>query len=87
MNKIRGSAWPMQGGLQSITNTNALRGSVATVAAHSYIEIPPKVAAAVPILVDNSDSKVQTPSPKKVTIRIEPASGKENYSGTPQSNK
>ncbi|RVX74246.1 hypothetical protein B0A52_02078 [Exophiala mesophila] len=83
MNKVRGSAWPMQGGLQSITNTSALRGSVAP-----YIEIPSKVATTIPILADNSDSKkVQTPSPKKVTIRIEPASGKENYSGTPQSSK
>ena len=77
----------MQGGLQSITNTSSARANVpGNAATHAYIEVPPKAAATIAIVPDNSDTK--TPSPKKVTIRVEPASGKENYvTATPQSTK
>jgi hypothetical protein len=34
-----------------------------------------------------SSNRAQTPSPKKVTIKIEPAAGKENVIFTPQSTK
>lgn len=88
VNVARGSAWPMQGGLQSITNTTTVRTNVpATTASHPYIEVPPKGAAIVPIVPDARDSakKTQTPSPKKVTIQVEPASGKENVTATSQS--
>ncbi|KIY01662.1 uncharacterized protein Z520_01799 [Fonsecaea multimorphosa CBS 102226] len=85
-NMIRSSTstWPMHGGLQSITNTTTVRAS------HPYIELPPKSAASVTIIPDSGDpgKKTKTPSPKKVTIKIEPASGKENYTTTtPQSSK
>ncbi|KAH0834408.1 hypothetical protein FOPE_03750 [Fonsecaea pedrosoi] len=82
------STWPMQGGLQSITNSTTVRTNLP--AAHPYIEVPPKSAAAIAIIPDNGNinKKTKTPSPKKVTIRIEPASGKENYTATtPQSCK
>jgi hypothetical protein len=41
---------------------------------------------AVRISSDTS-SRAKTPSPKKVTIKIEPAAGKENVMVTPQSTK
>ncbi|KAJ9613201.1 hypothetical protein H2200_003142 [Cladophialophora chaetospira] len=85
------TAWPIQGGLQSITNTTAGRPSVpVTGTTHPYIEVPPKTAATIAIVPDSGDTlkNAKTPSPKKVTIKIEPASGKENYvTATPQSNK
>jgi len=81
----RNSAWPMQGGLQSITNTTTVRTNMpVTSAPNTYIEVPPKTAAIVPIMPDTGDSKkTRTPSPKKVTIKVEPASGKENLTTTP----
>lgn len=91
VNVGRSSAWPMQGGLQSITNTTTVRPNniPVTTAPHPYIEVPPKTAAIVPIVPDIADAnkKTTTPSPKKVTIRVEPASGKENFSTTPHSGK
>jgi hypothetical protein len=89
-NTNRSSAWPMQGGLQSITNTTTVRTSVpGTTASHPYIEVPPKTAAILPIVPDTGDAakKSKTPSPKKVTIRVEPASGKENLTSTPKSSQ
>jgi len=83
VNPVRSSAWPIQGGLQSITNTSTVRAVLPTT--RQYVEIPQKTMAAVPIVPDNSESKVKTPSPKKVTIKVEPASGKENVTTTPQS--
>ena len=79
------SAWPTQGGLQSITNTNTVRAT-----GQPYIEVPEKAAATVAVVPDNGDSvkNTKTPSPKKITIKVEPASGKENYTtATAQSNK
>ncbi len=86
----RSSAWPIQGGLQSITNTNTGRNNnPMTSAFHPYIEVPPKASAVVAIVAETGEAtkKTKTPSPKKVTIRVEPASGKENFSSTPQSSK
>jgi hypothetical protein len=81
----------MQGGLQSITNTTTVRSSVPGAAAtHPYIEVPPKATATIAIIPDHGDTakNTKTPSPKKVTIKVEPASGKENYiTATPQSSK
>ncbi len=81
----------MQGGLQSITNTTAVRNNAqVTGVTHPYIEVPPKTAAAIQIVPDNSDAlkHTRTPSPQKVTIKVEPASGKENFvTATPQSSK
>ncbi|KAI1615123.1 hypothetical protein EDD37DRAFT_657697 [Exophiala viscosa] len=81
----RSSAWPMQGGLQSITNTTTVRTNMPVISApNTYIEVPPKTTAIVPIMPDTGDSKkTRTPSPKTVTIKVEPASGKENLTTTP----
>ncbi|KAK5046051.1 hypothetical protein LTR84_008508 [Exophiala bonariae] len=83
----RSSAWPMQGSLQSITNTTATRNNVqTTTASQSFIEVPSKVNIIVPSPQDTVDvKKAKTPSPKKVAIRVDPPSGKENFAGTPQS--
>ncbi len=84
----RSSQWPMQGGLQSITNTTTVRTNIpVTAASNGYIEVPLKTATILPIVPDTGESTRKTPSPKKVTIKIEPASGKENLTNTPQSNK
>ncbi|KAJ9639131.1 uncharacterized protein PV06_07316 [Exophiala oligosperma] len=82
----RSSQWPMQGGLQSITNITTVRTNMpATTAPSTYVEGPQKTASILPILQESNDATKKTPSPKKVTIKIEPASGKENVTTTPQS--
>ena len=85
------SAWPMQGGLQSITNTTTIRTNApVTAATHPYIEVPPKAAATIATVPENGDAvkNTKTPSPAKVTIKVEPASGKENYvTATAQASK
>ncbi|KIX00076.1 uncharacterized protein Z518_05133 [Rhinocladiella mackenziei CBS 650.93] len=89
-NMVRSSAGPMHGGLQSNTNTTTVRTNVpVTAASRPYTEVPPKTAASVPIVPEPSDAtkKTITPSPEKVTIRLEPASGKENFTGPSQSCK
>ena len=77
----------MQGGLQSITNTTTVtKNASATGSAQSFVDA--KMSTAVPIVSGNVDAKkTKTPSPNKVAIRVEPPSGKENYTGTPQSSK
>ena len=72
----------MQGGLQSITNTPTVRNQAATTrgyeegtAKHSVVEVIPEAA-------EINNNSVKTPSPSKVTIKVEPASGKENVSAT-----
>ncbi|KIW97911.1 uncharacterized protein Z519_01495 [Cladophialophora bantiana CBS 173.52] len=93
VNMVRNStsSWPMQGGLQSITNSTTVRTNLPVNAApHPYIEVPARSGTSIAIIADNCDpsKKTKTPSPKKVTIRVEPASGKENYTTTsPQSSK
>jgi hypothetical protein len=68
----------MQGGLQSITNTTSIRTTV-----------PVRANSQPRDIIDIGDASqiTKTPSPKQVTIKIEPASGKENLTGTPQSSK
>jgi hypothetical protein len=75
VNNSRTNAWPMHGGLQSITNTTPYR----TVAPRSQVEVTNKHVSAVPAIPEVAEPaiKAETPSPK-VTINIEPASGKEN---------
>lgn len=77
----------MQGSLQSITNTTATRNGIQTATpSQTFVEMPPKVNINVTTLADTVDvKKTKTPSPKKVAIRVEPPSGKENFAGTPQS--
>jgi hypothetical protein len=85
------TAWPMQGGLQSITNTTTARTNVPIVAASApYNEAPSKTATNIPRVSETAGTikTAKTPSPKRVTIKVEPASGKENFiTTTPQSNK
>jgi hypothetical protein len=68
----------MQGGLQSITNTTSIRGAIPIRATSQPREI---------VDIGDATRNTKTPSPNKVTIKIEPASGKENLTGTPQSSK
>jgi hypothetical protein len=78
----RSSAWPTQGGLQSIGNPAAFRGQVPAMPARSSAidAIPPRSFTAVAIKPDIVDmsTKSKTPSPQKLTVKIEPAGGKEN---------
>ncbi|RMD43615.1 hypothetical protein DV735_g1567, partial [Chaetothyriales sp. CBS 134920] len=80
MHSGRGTAWPMNGGLQSITNTGARSSSMpgriyaADGGSKSISSIP------------EGKEPTKTPSPKAVTIKIEPASGKENVNTSPGSN-
>jgi hypothetical protein len=90
MNKAvaRTSAWPTQGGLQSISNAAAFRGQITAMPARSSIidAIPPRSFTAVAIKPDVGDTstKSKTPSPQKLTVKIEPAGGKENINVAPQ---
>jgi hypothetical protein len=78
----RASAWPMQGGLQSITNTTVRTPALPN---RGYTEISGKnVAPSIPEGTEQVTTK--TPSPKRLTIKIEPASGKENATASPQVN-
>ena len=80
MNKVinnpRTNAWPMHGGLQSITNTSGYRNP----ASRSHVDVATKQVSAVPAIPEAAEPIIltRTPSPKKVTIKVEPASGKEN---------
>lgn len=78
----RTSAWPTQGGLQSISNTAAFRAQIPAMPARTSIidVIPPRSFTAVAIKPDTADmnTKSKTPSPQKLTVKIEPAGGKEN---------
>lgn len=74
----RAKAWPMQGGLQSITNTGTVRNQ--TGPTRGYEEVTAKQSVEVVSEVSKVTNVVNTPSPNKVTIKVEPASGKENMS-------
>jgi hypothetical protein len=85
VNKIvpsRNSAWPTQGGLQSIGNAAAFRGQIPALPARTSVidVIPPRSFTAVAIKPDIAEinTKSKTPSPQKLTVKIEPAGGKEN---------
>jgi hypothetical protein len=82
----RGSAWPTQGDLPSIV-TNGTRTIASMPAGRTSLGDATQVQVpAVRISSDNS-TRAKTPSPKKVTIKIEPAAGKENVIVKPQSTK
>ena len=70
----------MQGGLQSITNTT-VRGQ--QVPARAYTEVTTKTV--VPAIPEGLEP-AKTPSPKKLSIKIEPPSGKENVTVSPSRN-
>jgi hypothetical protein len=76
VNTTRTSSWPMHGGLQSITNTTSFRNG----GARGPMEVSTKQISTVPVIPEQVETQVvaKTPSPKKVTIKVEPASGKEN---------
>ena len=76
VNSTRTNAWPMHGGLQSITNTTTVRDQ----GPRPHVEVTTKHMSAVPAIPEAAEPLLvtKTPSPKKVTIRVEPASGKEN---------
>lgn len=76
----RAKAWPMQGGLQSITNTGTVRTQTGPI--RGYEEVATKQSVDVVPEASKVTNEVKTPSPSKVTIKVEPASGKENMSAT-----
>lgn len=74
----RSVAWPMQGGLQTITNTTTARTQT-VVPAQTSSSIVVKTEPSLPL---QDARQAKTPSPKKLTA----APGKENVaSTTPQS--
>lgn len=73
----RSTAWPMQGGLQTITNSTSRTQIVAPSQSQASVSI--KTESSLPL---QDVRQAKTPSPKKVA----PAPGKENEtSTTPQS--
>lgn len=83
------TAWPMQGGLTSITNTSTVRNQIPVSASRTTTEVPPQIVTAVPAMPDLCDGaiKQRTPSPEKVSVKAEAISGKENVIVTPRSSK
>ncbi|RMZ88752.1 hypothetical protein DV736_g4029, partial [Chaetothyriales sp. CBS 134916] len=80
MHSARTTAWPMNGGLQSITNTGVRASSMPS---RVYADGGSKnTVSSIP----EGKETTKTPSPKAVTIKIEPASGKENVTASPRSN-
>ena len=79
----RSSAWPNRGSLQSIVTAAAFRGQNPAIPARTSIidAIPPRTFTAAPIKPDIADmtKKSKTPSPQKLTVKIETAGGKENF--------
>jgi hypothetical protein len=77
-----GGAWPTQGDLQCIGTTAAFRGQIPAITTRSSVidAIPPQTSTAVSIRpeIANTSTKPKTPSPQKVSVKIEQASGKEN---------
>jgi hypothetical protein len=80
---IRSSSWPNRGSLQSIGTAAAFRGQKLAIPAHtSAIDaIPLRTFTAAPIKPDVAEmaKKSKTPSPQKLTVKIETASGKESF--------
>lgn len=81
----RSSAWLSKSGLQSIGTAAPFRPARISV----IDAIPPRTFTAVPIKSGIADmtKKSKTPSPQKLTVKIEAAGGKENFAVhvTPQS--
>lgn len=76
MPNARANAWPLQGGLQSITNTSNSRDQAA---AGVYVDIAAKHST-VEVIPETAEVNINTKTPEKITIKVEPASGKENVS-------
>lgn len=79
MPKTNANAWPMQGGLQSITNSSTIRtqqlsgrGYVDVTNKHTSVEVIPEI--------NEPKAKTKTPSPEKVSKVVESVTGKENVS-------
>lgn len=75
----RANAWPMQGGLQSITNSSTIRtqqvngrGYTDVINKHTAVEVIPEI--------NEPQVETETASPGKVNDHVEPATGKENIS-------
>jgi hypothetical protein len=87
----RSNAWLSQGGLKSIGTAAAFGGQIPAMPARTSVidANPPRTFTAVPIKSDIADmtKKTKTPSPRKLTVKIEAAGGKENFPvhATPQS--
>lgn len=79
----RSSSWPNRGSLQSIGTAAAFRGQNPTIPARTSVmdAIPIRKFTAAPIKPDIADmtKKSKTPSPQKLTVKIEAAGGKENF--------
>ena len=90
MTNLRSSAWPTQGGLPSINDANAFRGQIPTLPPRNPVlgVVPHRAFTTVPIkpAVPEIAIKAKTPSPRKIEVKIEAATGKENVNITPQSN-
>jgi hypothetical protein len=69
----------MKGGLQSITNTTVTRTQQTVARGYADVAGTRTFIEAIPEVLDAAADETKTPSPKKVTIQIEPASGKENF--------
>jgi hypothetical protein len=87
----RSSAWLSQSGLKSTGTAAPFRGQLPAMPARTSVigAIPPRTFTAVPIKSDIADmtKKSKTPSPQKLTVKIEVAGGKEKFPVhvTPQS--
>ena len=87
----RSSAWLSKSSLQSIGTATPFRGQIPAMPARTSVidAIPPRTFTAVPIKSGIADmtKKSKTPSPQKLTVKIEAAGGKENFAVhvTPQS--
>jgi hypothetical protein len=79
----RGSAWPNRGSLQSIGTAAAFRSQNPAIPARtSAIDaIPLRTFITAPIKPDIAEmtKRSKTPSPQKVTVKIEAAGGKESF--------
>ena len=86
MNKAaatRSSSWPNRGSLQSIGTAAAFRSQNPAIPAHTSAigVIPLRTFTAAPIKPDIAEmtKRSKTPSPQKLTVKIETASGKESF--------
>jgi hypothetical protein len=87
----RSGTWLSKRGLQSIGTAAPFRGQNPAMPARTSVidAIPPRTFTAVPIKSGIADmtKKSKTPSPQKLTVKIEAAGGKENFAAhvTPRS--
>ena len=76
VNNTRNTTWPIHGGLQSITNITTIRDQ----GPRPHVEVTTKHVSGTPAIAEAIEPRAvtRTPTPKKLTINVEPASGKEN---------